>query len=211
MTSHAGLAISLDPVEPTPEEFWDGQVALSVMGLAEHQVTAEFKLYNAGGNELLAKPIANFDLPITPAEWKTRLSAFVEDAALAWTFAGATSGKFLLKGNEFGEYALRLERDAKPLRGTCPNLSISAGTGQPLLELMAMSESIHAGSLFPARAVVKMQRSGAPLRFKPGRYPIGFALRTVGEALAKAVSQLLEIEPGELMAEYRPSLTPEGR
>lgn len=36
-------------------------------------------------------------------------------------------------------------------------------------------------------------------------------LRTVSEALAKAASQLLEIEPGELMAEYRPSLTPEGR
>jgi ATP-dependent helicase YprA (DUF1998 family) len=29
--------------------------------------------------------------------------------------------------------------------------------------------------------------------------------------LAKAASQILEIEPGELMAEYRPSLTPEGR
>jgi ATP-dependent helicase YprA (DUF1998 family) len=33
----------------------------------------------------------------------------------------------------------------------------------------------------------------------------------VSEALAKAASQLLEIEPAELMAEYRPSLTPEGR
>jgi hypothetical protein len=37
------------------------------------------------------------------------------------------------------------------------------------------------------------------------------ATLTVSEALAKAASQLLEIEPGELMAEYRPSLTPEGR
>jgi hypothetical protein len=37
------------------------------------------------------------------------------------------------------------------------------------------------------------------------------ALRTVSEAVAKAGSQMLEIEPGELMAEYRPSLTPEGR
>ena len=33
----------------------------------------------------------------------------------------------------------------------------------------------------------------------------------MSEALAKAASQILEIEPGELMAEYRPSLTPEGR
>jgi hypothetical protein len=32
----------------------------------------------------------------------------------------------------------------------------------------------------------------------------------MSEALAKAACQLLEIEPGELMAEYRPALTPEG-
>src|SRR5581483_7493356 len=46
-----------------------------------------------------------------------------------------------------------------------------------------------------------------PLRLKPGHYATDVALRTVSEALAKAASQLLEIEPGELMAEYRPSLT----
>jgi len=32
-------------------------------------------------------------------------------------------------------------------------------------------------------------------------------LRTVSEALAKAACQLLDIEPGEIMAEYRPALT----
>jgi ATP-dependent helicase YprA (DUF1998 family) len=51
----------------------------------------------------------------------------------------------------------------------------------------------------------------APLRLKPGQYPTDVALRTLSEAMAKAASHLLEIEPGELMAEYRPSLTPEGR
>jgi ATP-dependent helicase YprA (DUF1998 family) len=51
----------------------------------------------------------------------------------------------------------------------------------------------------------------APLRLSPGQYPTDVALRTLSEALAKAACQMLEIEPGELMAEYRPSLTPEGR
>ena len=51
----------------------------------------------------------------------------------------------------------------------------------------------------------------APLRLRPAQYPTDVALRTVSEALAKAASELLEIEPGELMAEYRPSLTPEGQ
>jgi ATP-dependent helicase YprA (DUF1998 family) len=47
----------------------------------------------------------------------------------------------------------------------------------------------------------------APLKLKPGQSPTDVALRTVSEALAKAASKLLNIEPGELMAEYRPALT----
>ena len=54
-------------------------------------------------------------------------------------------------------------------------------------------------------------RVAAPLKLKPGFYPTDVALRTVSEAMAKAASQMLEIEPGELMAEYRPALTPAGR
>jgi hypothetical protein len=54
-------------------------------------------------------------------------------------------------------------------------------------------------------------RVAAPLRLKPGYYPTDVALRTLSEALAKAACQILAIEPGELLAEYRPALTPTGR
>jgi hypothetical protein len=49
-----------------------------------------------------------------------------------------------------------------------------------------------------------------PLSLRPGHTPTAIALRTVSEALAKAACQILEIEPSEVMAEYRPALTPEG-
>ena len=49
-----------------------------------------------------------------------------------------------------------------------------------------------------------------PIRLRPGHYTTDVALRTLSEALAKAACQLLEIEPGELMAEYRPALTQPG-
>lgn len=52
---------------------------------------------------------------------------------------------------------------------------------------------------------------GDRLQLRPGQFSTDVALRTISEALAKAGSKLLDIEPGELMAEYRPSLTPEGR
>jgi hypothetical protein len=50
----------------------------------------------------------------------------------------------------------------------------------------------------------------APIKLKPGHSSTAVALRSVSEALAKAACQLLEIEPGELMAEFRPALTPGG-
>jgi ATP-dependent helicase YprA (DUF1998 family) len=49
-----------------------------------------------------------------------------------------------------------------------------------------------------------------PLKLKPGWYSTDVALRTVSEALALAACRLLEIEPGEILAEYRPALTPGG-
>lgn len=58
-------------------------------------------------------------------------------------------------------------------------------------------------------ALISM-RVDKPLSLKPGRDSTHVALRTVSEALAKAACQMLEIEPGELMAEYRPALTPAG-
>ena len=53
-------------------------------------------------------------------------------------------------------------------------------------------------------------RVAKPLNLRPGHSSTIAALRTVSEALAKAACQLLEIEPGELMAEFRPALTPDG-
>ncbi len=53
-------------------------------------------------------------------------------------------------------------------------------------------------------------RVASPMSLKPGYTPTVIALRTVSEALASAACQMLELEPGELMAEFRPALTPAG-
>jgi len=58
-------------------------------------------------------------------------------------------------------------------------------------------------------ALFSMQVS-EPLRLKPGHSSTNVALRTLSEALAKAACGMLDIEPGELMAEFRPALTPAG-
>jgi ATP-dependent helicase YprA (DUF1998 family) len=81
----------------------------------------------------------------------------------------------------------------------------------PVCEGAGTARHIVLGTDFITDIALFSMSVAAPLQLKPGHYPTDVALRTVSEALAKAGSKLLEIEPGELMAEYRPSLTPEGR
>jgi ATP-dependent helicase YprA (DUF1998 family) len=50
----------------------------------------------------------------------------------------------------------------------------------------------------------------APFRARPGNDETAMALRTVCEALAKAANRILQIEAGEVLAEYRPALTEDG-
>ena len=49
-----------------------------------------------------------------------------------------------------------------------------------------------------------------PFRLRPGNTETNVALRTVCEAVAKAACRMLEIEAGEILAEYRPALTQRG-
>ena len=51
----------------------------------------------------------------------------------------------------------------------------------------------------------------SPISLQPGHSSTNVALRTVSEALALAACKILEIEGGEIMAEFRPALTPEGK
>ncbi len=73
------------------------------------------------------------------------------------------------------------------------------------------SRNIVLGTDFITDIALFSMRVEAPLKLKPGYYPTDVALRTVSEALAKAACAILEVEPGELMAEYRPALTPAGK
>ena len=50
-----------------------------------------------------------------------------------------------------------------------------------------------------------------PLTLRPGFLATDVALRTLSEAITIAATKHLEIEPGELQAEYRPALTAGGR
>ena len=65
--------------------------------------------------------------------------------------------------------------------------------------------------LLASVSVARASAATAPLTLKPRLLSTDIALRTVSEALSKAVCAKLELEADELQAGYRAALTPEGR
>jgi len=122
-TSHPGLAISVDPPDPSLDMFWDGDVRVSILGPPGHHVTCAVNLASPSRKELLSEQIGSFELPVTTEEWRKKFSQFVGAESRAWTYLEAASGRFLIRGDELGEYALRLERDVKPVRWVCRSIN----------------------------------------------------------------------------------------
>lgn len=118
-TSHAGLAVSMDPPDPSLNTFWEGSVGLSVLGPAGHHVTCSISLSSATRAELLSEQIGTFELPVFNDAWAKKRAQFLNDDRRTYAYMEASSGRFLIRGEELGEYALLLERDVKPVRWVC--------------------------------------------------------------------------------------------
>ena len=122
-TSHPGLAISVDPPDPSLDMFWEGDVGVNILGPSGHHVTCAINLAAPSRKELLSEQIGIFDLPVSTEEWRKKFSQFVSVESRAWTYLEASSGRFVISGDELGEYSLRLERDVKPVRWVCRSIN----------------------------------------------------------------------------------------
>ena len=83
--------------------------------------------------------------------------------------------------------------------------------GQQMCDGGRTARHLVLGTDFITDIALFSMRVAAPVKLKPGHSSTAVALRTVSEALAQAACQLLEIEPGELLAEFRPALTQAGK
>jgi ATP-dependent helicase YprA (DUF1998 family) len=74
----------------------------------------------------------------------------------------------------------------------------------------AATRGLVLGTDFISDVLLISLRVDEPLTLRPGYLATDVALRTISEALVRAATNWLEIEPGELQAEYRPALTQAG-
>lgn len=70
-----------------------------------------------------------------------------------------------------------------------------------------LTKNLVLGTDFITDVALISLRVAEPLRLRPGTYPTQVGMRTVSEALARAACVMLQLEPGEIAAEFRPALT----
>ena len=92
---------------------------MSVLGPEGHDVACSITLTGRNGAVVLSQEIGKFDLPILASNWTQRFKRFANDETRAWKYVEASTGRFVIKGEELGEYTLNLEKDAKPVRWIC--------------------------------------------------------------------------------------------
>ena len=115
--SHAGLVVSSNPHDATLDAFWENEFDLTVFGPESRQVTPFVSLENAGGEEIYhAQVCTAMDLPITPDVWRKRFLDFLRRERCEWRYLEASSGVLKIDGQELGQYSLRFEHEAPPVR-----------------------------------------------------------------------------------------------
>lgn len=69
------------------------------------------------------------------------------------------------------------------------------------------TEHVVLGTKFVTDIALFSLQVDAPVNLTPGTYASNIALRTVSEAFARAATDILGIEPGEILAEFRPAMS----
>ncbi len=119
VTDHRGpLSVQVDPVHPSMEELWDGEVEVWLRGPRNREVVSRVSFFERnGGPPILVKQLPSVNLPIGPEDWKNHFDRHIrnrQEVQEAYDAANVCALEF--KAGDFGGYTLRCERPFTPLR-----------------------------------------------------------------------------------------------
>ena len=119
VTDHRGpLSVQVDPVHPSMEELWDGEVEVWLRGPRNREVVSRVSFFERnGGPPILVKQLPSVNLPIGPDDWKNHFDRHIrnrQEVQQAYDAANVCALEF--KAGDFGGYTLRCERPFTPLR-----------------------------------------------------------------------------------------------
>ena len=111
------LSVRLDPVAPTLEELWDGQVDIEVLGPRGRAVKCSTSLLQRGKDQPAASIVRRLELPITPSKWRRHFeNNFRTKKEVQRGYDAAYACRVHFGVRELGTFEILCERDFSPLR-----------------------------------------------------------------------------------------------
>jgi GAF domain-containing protein len=116
-TSHAGLAVFVEPPDADLDALWEGRVKFAVLGPDQRQVCCHLELSRSDGSEIFSEIVGTYTLPVARGEIARSIRATQDRHR--WEVVEAASGRIRFSGDELGQYILNFNRSLKPLRWVC--------------------------------------------------------------------------------------------
>lgn len=111
------LSVRVDPVVPTLEQLWDGQVEVEVLGPRGRAVKCETSLLERSTEEPTVRIPRRLELPITPGQWRSHFANnFRQDNRVQKKYDAAYACRVEFIAGELGTFTLWCEREFTPLR-----------------------------------------------------------------------------------------------
>jgi hypothetical protein len=118
ISPHGPLSVEVDPPAPTLEQFWEGQMEISVRGPTGTPIKCRVSMLTSGSDFLsFTRLLPPLNLPATSEQWQRHFGKHLrelKDCQRIYDDARRCDLEFLAE--EFGAFTLACEREFKPLR-----------------------------------------------------------------------------------------------
>ena len=111
------LAVRVDPVVPTLEQLWDGQVQVEILGPHGRTVKCAISLLERGKENPTAHDTRRLELPVTPLQWRSHFEThFRSNKGVQRKYDAAYECRVDFTAGELGAFNLWCEREFTPVR-----------------------------------------------------------------------------------------------
>lgn len=111
------LSVRIDPVTPTLEELWDGQIDIEVLGPRGRAVKCDTSLLHRGKEKPAVCMVGRLELPITPNKWAYYFENNIRTKKeMQRKYDAAHACRVYFDAGELGTIELLCEREFVPLR-----------------------------------------------------------------------------------------------
>ncbi|WP_132959825.1 hypothetical protein [Rhizobium sp. BK251] len=115
-TNFLGIVPAIEPFQPSLDDFWEGRIALGLLGPAGYSAKIYIELLDAGNSDLGTELVTEASLPYRPDIWQRQSTQFIKRWTTPWAYLSASSGNLVVASDDLGTFRIPLLRDVRPVR-----------------------------------------------------------------------------------------------